>query len=132
MVKITASIGTNNYRTEIKGSHTIIADEPIEKGGRNQGLNPGELLAASLASCSLITMQMYAQRKKWDLTDAYIEISYDHDDKENTAHMLKYITLTGSLDEEQRSRLKHIAGVCPVHRLLEKSIVIESFLTDAN
>ncbi|OYU79978.1 MAG: osmotically inducible protein OsmC [Flavobacterium sp. BFFFF1] len=131
MVNITASIGNENFRTEIKGSNTIIADEPKEKGGQNLGLNPGELLAASLASCSLITMKMYAQRKNWDLQHAFVEISYDHDEKEHTANMIKHITLTGTLDEEQRSRLKYIAGVCPVHRLLEKSIHIESFLTDA-
>lgn len=131
MVTITASIGTTNYLTEIKGSHQIIADEPVEKGGGNQGLNPGELLAASLASCSLITIQMYAQRKNWELTKAHVEISYDHDIKENAANMRKQITLTGNLDEEKRQRLKYIAGKCPVHRVLENSITIESFLTDA-
>ncbi|AWI27293.1 OsmC family protein [Flavobacterium pallidum] len=131
MVRISARIGTTNYTTHIKGSHQIIADEPAEKGGSNQGLNPGELLAASLASCSLITIRMYAQRKEWDLTSAYVEISYDHDIKENTANMIKHITLSGNLDEEQRQRLKYIAGKCPVHRILEKSVTIESFLTDA-
>ncbi|WP_181248458.1 OsmC family protein [Flavobacterium magnum] len=131
MVKISAHIGKTNYITEIKGSHTIIADEPTEKGGGNQGMNPGELLASSLASCSLITMQMYAQRKAWDLAAAHVEISYEHDMKENTATMIKHITLTGNLDDAQRQRLKYFAGKCPVHRILEKAVNIESFLTDA-
>ena len=40
--------------------HHITVDEPQETGGDDAGPSPQELLAASLSSCTAITMEMYA------------------------------------------------------------------------
>jgi putative redox protein len=64
------------HRIEI-GGHVLTVDEPEEKGGRDQGPTPQELLAASLASCVAITIEMYAQRKGWDLGAIEVECEYD-------------------------------------------------------
>jgi putative redox protein len=64
---VTAIIGTDHYRTELIASgKTIIADEPEELGVGDNGPAPGEFLMISLASCTAITLRMYADRKKWD------------------------------------------------------------------
>src|SRR3712207_5225763 len=54
------------YEHEIRvREHRLTADEPEDIGGKDVGPSPEELLAASLASCTAITMQMYADRKGW-------------------------------------------------------------------
>jgi putative redox protein len=64
MIKITARIGTELYKTEIESANNkIISDEPESAGGKDLGFAPKELLASSLAACTCITLRMYANRK---------------------------------------------------------------------
>lgn len=65
---VTASIQTENYKTIIKSElNELISDEAVSVGGGGTGFNPHELLAASLASCTCITLRMYAERKQWPI-----------------------------------------------------------------
>lgn len=43
--------------------HRVTADLPPDKGGQDRGPTPPELLLASLAACSAIFAQMFAQRE---------------------------------------------------------------------
>lgn len=99
--------------------HAVTADEPREDGGDDQGPNPQELLAASLAACTAITIDMYARRKDWDVGLAEVECRYEEPaHRGESTHFELIIRLPASLDEEQRERLRVIAGKCPVHRTL--------------
>ncbi len=52
---------TGTYQHDVKvRQHYVSADEPQGAGGDDSAPNPQELLAASLASCTAITMEMYA------------------------------------------------------------------------
>jgi putative redox protein len=117
------------YKTTVTNNeHSIIADEPISVGGTNQGFTPMELLQVSLASCSSITVRMYATRKKWDVQaiDINVDLMINSSNGEN--FLRKEVFLTGNLDEMQMNRLLDISKKCPVHKLLEKSIEIRSIL----
>ena len=74
MNTIAAKIDTRLYRTEITSAsgNVVIADEPQEMGGKNLGFSPSELLASSLASCTLITLRMYINRKQWNVEEINI------------------------------------------------------------
>jgi putative redox protein len=99
--------------------HVVTADEPREDGGDDRGPNPQELLAVSLASCTAITIDMYAQRKGWDVGLAEVQCSYEEPaHRGDPTHFELVIRLPASLDDEQRERLRVIAGKCPVHRTL--------------
>lgn len=129
MKKITAHTGEALYKTEIESaSNTIISDEPQSKGGKDLGLSPKELLAASLASCTSITLRMYATRKGWNLTDVKVEVTYDPDSMENKFKMHRTIELFGALEEDQHARLLKIADKCPVHKILSNPIEITADL----
>ncbi|PRZ27765.1 OsmC family protein [Flavobacterium granuli] len=129
MTKITAHIGTQLYRTEIKSpNHILIADEPESNGGSDLGFDSKELLASSLAACSCITLRMYANRKEWNLTDVKVEVTVDRDPSENKTKIERIIQLFGDLDADQRARLLAIANKCPIHLILSNSIEINTEL----
>ena len=57
-------------------SHDLSIDEPTDTGGSDSGPSPQELLAASLASCTAVTMEMYATRKGWDIGGVEVACDY--------------------------------------------------------
>lgn len=129
--KITVKTGKENYRTVvISDSHRFVADEPIQAGGKDLGPNPGELLAASLATCTAITMKMYADRKGWSLNEIVVEVDFEWNRKENFTVFTKSIQIDGNLDAEQRDKLMEIGGKCPIHRTLNGSIEVKQNLME--
>ncbi|MDY0089883.1 MAG: OsmC family protein [Flavobacteriaceae bacterium] len=128
MAKITSSIKNEHYKIEIKSpsGNTIIADEPVEMGGKDLGFSPKELLASSLAACTSATVRMYADRKEWDLQEVKIDIELDFVKEENKTVINRKIEFIGNLDEEQKKRLLAIANACPVHKMLSNKVEISS------
>jgi putative redox protein len=129
----------DNFTTSIQTkNHSFIADEPVSIGGDNFAPSPYDYLSAGLAACTVMTLKMYAQRKKWDLQEvfAYITYSKKHSDDLNVDvekptrfdHLQKKLKLVGNLDQKQRKRLKEIASKCPVHKTLQSEVIIETEL----
>jgi putative redox protein len=113
------------YEHEIEiREHRLIADEPEEKGGGDQGPKPTELLAASLASCTAITLEMYADRKEWGLGTVEVSVDFTEATSDDPAKFDVTITFGAELSEESRDRLLTIAGKCPVHRTLKAQDVV--------
>lgn len=111
----------SGYTVENKSrSHTWLSDEPSQYGGEDLGPMPTELLLSALASCKLITMRMYAERKGWDFQGA--DITLNIPDANNRHVVEKSIQFKGDLDEGQIERLRVISGRCPVAKLLAGSI----------
>ena len=124
---ITAIIGNRNYETVIQSeSNTILADEPVSSGGTNKGFSPHELLSSALASCTCITLRMYADRKKWNLDDVISSVTITNDAKQNILTIHLKIELIGKLSATERERLFEIAKHCPIHKVLINSITIET------
>jgi putative redox protein len=131
MAHVKAKIAQEQYQVKIEANgNTIIADEPINEGGLNQGFNPNELLAASLAACTSITLRIYANQKKWDLQEVHVDVDLAWDKTENKTTINRKIELTGSLNEAQRTRLLAVANACPVHKILSNTINMNTVLTN--
>lgn len=127
MTNLKAIIGKDHYRTEIiAGNNTIIADEPVTEGGKDDGFSPFHLLTASLGSCTAITLRMYADRKGWDLESCEVNVSVTQEN--GTSVFKKEILLVGDLNDEQKQRLLIIADKCFIHKLLNNPIVINTEL----
>lgn len=126
---VQATIRQQKYKTEIQAkNHILIADEPIEVGGQDFGFTPTELLEASLASCTAMTIRMYADRKGWDLTEAKINVSFKRNIGTHIVTFKKDIELFGNLNDKQRLRLKEIGTKCPIEKILKGQVDVESRL----
>lgn len=124
---ITATIGKNHYETVLTASsHHLLADETQDKGGTNLGPAPEEFLMMSLASCTAITLRMYADRKKWPVEKIRVEVKTEKSSTTTIFHCQVY--LEGVLDGGQRQRLLQIAKACPVHKTLTNPIEIKTEL----
>ena len=128
-MKATARRNGGKFRHEISaGGHETIADEPKDQGGDDTGPNPQELLAASLASCTAITMEMYAERKGWDIGEVIVDVDYEPAQRGSPTKFEMVVKLPKELPEDQREKLMQIAAKCPVHRTLEGEVMFDERL----
>ena len=122
----------DSFTTQINASgHPLIADEPADVGGSNQGPTPYDLLNAALATCTSMTLKMYAAFKKLPLesvttTATHARVHADDcggcEDKDaKIDQFTRTIVIEGELTDEQRQRMLEIADRCPVHKTLESS-----------
>ena len=116
----------NGYRHVVRvRSHDLSIDEPTDKGGEDTGPSPQELLAASLAACTAITMEMYANRKGWDVGDVEVACDYTPAERGCPTRFNLILRFPDSMDDEQVERLRVIAAKCPVHRTLEGEVMFD-------
>jgi len=105
--------------------HHVAVDEPREVGGDDTAPSPQELLAASLASCTAVTMEMYAGRKGWDIGQVEVQVDYSPAERGCPTRFELILRLPDGLDDEQVQRLKQIAAKCPVHRTLDGEVMFK-------
>lgn len=112
----TSSAGVT-HDVEIR-SHRLISDEPAEQGGEDRGPTPQELLAASRASCTAITIELYAARKGWELGQVEVSCEYEEAERGQPTRFEVVLRLPPECGAAQRKRIEGIAARCPVHRTL--------------
>ncbi len=105
--------------------HRMTADEPEDMGGDDMGPSPQELLAASLASCTAITIEMYAKRKGWNVDGLEVDCDYSPAERGAVTRFQLVMKMPAHLSEDQVERLQIIAAKCPVHRTLEGEVAFE-------
>ena len=136
---VVAKTLAGSFRTEIlAGRHELLADEPSNVGGDDAGPTPYGYLAAALASCTSMTLQMYAQHKGLALDAATVSVQHGKVHAEDCAdcdsaggkidEFQRELTLDGDLSTEQRQRMLEIADRCPVHKTLHGEIKVRTTL----
>ncbi len=131
----------DGFRTDVKaGKHALIADEPVAVGGSDVGPTPYDFLAAALATCTSMTLRMYARHKKIELKSATVRVKHgrvhaddcvDCEQDEGMIHEFRReLRLDGDLTPAQRLRMIEIADRCPVHKTLHSEIKIRTELAD--
>jgi putative redox protein len=103
----------------------LTIDEPADKGGEDTGPSPQEMLAASLAACTAITMEMYAKRKGWDVGDVEVACDYTPAERGCPTRFNLVMRFPDSMSDEMVERLRVIAAKCPVHRTLEGEVMFD-------
>jgi putative redox protein len=123
-MKVTAqrNDGTFQHTVQVR-DHQITIDEAIQSGGEDAGPDPQELLAASLATCTAITLEMYAARKGWDVGHVEVDVQYSPAERGCPTKFDLVLRVPENLPEEQVERLRVIAAKCPVHRTLDGEVM---------
>jgi putative redox protein len=117
------------HEVDMEDGHVLIVDEPQDRGGTDTGPRPTQLLAASLAGCTAITVEMYADRKGWDVGGLEVDVDAVYEGTMPSSYAVA-LKLPPGLSAEQRQRLLRIAEKCPVHKLLvgEASVTVSERL----
>jgi putative redox protein len=121
------SNGTFEHSVRVR-NHRLTVDECTETGGGDAGPDPQELLAASLASCTAITMEMYAARKGWEIGEVEVAVEYTPAERGCPTRFELVVRIPEDLPAEQAERLRVIAAKCPVHRTLDGEVMFEERL----
>jgi uncharacterized OsmC-like protein/alpha/beta superfamily hydrolase len=122
----------------VAGRHHLLADEPVEVGGRDSGPSPYEYLAVALGACTSMTLRVYAEQKKLDLGRLSVRVRFgkvaaEHCEDCGKAaegrtgkidRLERVISVDGEVDAALAGKLVEIAGKCPVHRTLESGAAI--------
>jgi len=117
-------VGASGFKHTVQiRDHQVTVDEPLLHGGEDGGPDPQEMLAASLASCTAITMEMYAARKGWELGPVEVACQYTPAERGCPTKFDVVVRLPEDLPQEQLERLQVIAAKCPVHRALEGEVM---------
>ena len=125
-MKTAVSTRNGTFKQSVRvRDHKLVADEPAEDGGSDAGPSPLELLAASLASCTAITMEMYAAHKGWDIGAVEVEAQFTPADRGCPTRFGMVLRFPDHLTDEQVQRLEVIAAKCPVHRTLEGEVMFD-------
>ena len=127
MAHAKADIGTIDYATDITtGHHRLVADEGPELGGKDAGPAPYDLLTSALGACTVITLRMYAERKRWPVTAVHADIRFARQDKVESID--RTLRIEGNVDDEQKKRMAEIAERTPVTLTLKRSMEIRTKL----
>ncbi len=119
--------GTFKHTVRVR-EHQLTVDEGVDAGGEDAGPDPQELLAASLASCTAITMEMYAERKGWEIGEVEVEVQYSPGERGCPTKFELVMRLPEEMPAEQVERMRVIAAKCPVHRTLDGEVMFEERL----
>jgi putative redox protein len=113
-----------SHEVDLGDGRELVVDEPASDGGTDTGPRPTQLLASSLAGCTAITIETYADRKGWELPTLEVAVDMRSDPDRGPTHFTVEVALPDGLDDDQRRRLMLIAEKCPVHRLLAEGAEI--------
>ena len=129
---VRGSIGTIKYQCNVEWRNgKFISDEPAKTGGQDTGPDPFTLLLSSLATCTLITLRMYIDRKGWHIPNIVVNANMFHITLGTTVNYFldRDISFPGGIvDIEQKKRLEEIAQQCPISKILDGNTKVRTFV----
>ena len=125
------TIGIDKYECIIEWRNgKFIADEPIKAGGKDLGPDPYTLLLSSIASCTLITLRMYIDRKGWTISAIAVNANLYQETKDGKFLSIidRDILFKSPVTDEQKLRLQEIAAQCPISKILQNDVNVRTFV----
>jgi putative redox protein len=130
---IVGSISADRQQVELQWrAGTFLIDEPRFNGGQDLGPDPFTLILSGLAGCTLTTLRMYIRRKQWNIHDITVSLNLEQRQEPFLTTIHRTIVIGDAATDAQRDKLLYIAKHCPVARLLEGDLVIDTSLSSNN
>jgi putative redox protein len=108
----------------------LVLDEPSFNGGNDIGPDPFTTVLSGLAGCTLTTLRMYIRRKGWDITDIHCSVNMLQETEPFKTLIFRTLSFGQPVTDEQKERLLWVAKNCPVAKLLQGEIVLDTYLSD--
>jgi putative redox protein len=127
---VQGSIEKKKYQCTIEWRNgKFFSDEPPSIGGEDTGPDPYTLVLSSLASCKLITLRMYIDRKGWEVDKIAISVNLYQETKGDLTTTIIDCDLLflSPVSEEQKLKLLEIAKNCPVSKILQGDLKVRVF-----
>ena len=126
---ITGTIAADRQQVDVQWrAGTLVIDEPPFNGGEDKGPDPITLVLAGLVGCTLTTLRMYVRRKGWNIEDIKVDANMVQQREPFRTIIWRTVVVGQAITDEQREKLLYIAVHCPVAKLLEGEIVIQTVL----
>ena len=140
MATVTAELREGTQVTLQARQFTWSGDEPPGAGGTDVGPTPYEMLLGSLAACITTTLRLYTDHKRIDLTGVDVTLEFDRVHADDCVdcdqrrdgwidRIQTEVTVRGTFNDAQRTRLEQVAARCPVHKTLAKGVEIFDSVT---
>lgn len=115
---ITATSKKDDYITELSnGEHTIMADTPVNDGGGNQYLRPGDILTAGYAACINITTRKELNARNLAYEKVTVQVELDRSSAEKVIFYTK-TEIEGNIPEYVKKEIIQKVKACPVCEIL--------------
>jgi len=108
----------------------LVLDEPSFNGGKDIGPDPFSTVLSGLVGCTLTTLRMYIQKKEWGIPDIHCSVNMFQQTEPFKTSIFRTVSFGQPITDEQKERLLWIAKNCPVARLLQGEIDIDTRLSD--
>jgi putative redox protein len=108
----------------------LVLAEPIFNGGKDIGPDPFTAVLSGLVGCTLTTLRMYINRKEWDITDIHCSVNMLQETVPFKSLIFRTLSFGQPVADEQKERLLWVAKNCPVAKLLQGEVVIDTHLSD--
>lgn len=109
------------------GTHQFLTDKPEQFGGHDTGPAPYDFLTASLASCTMITLRMYAQHKQIDLGEFTVEVDF-HTNREQQERIERRVVFQQAVAAELQEKILNVCSKTPVTKTLLRSLDIHTMI----
>ena len=109
------------------GTHQFLTDKPESFGGHDTEPAPYDFLTASLASCTMITLHMYAQHKQINLGDFSVEVDF-YTNREQQEKMTRRIIFEQIPSPALQEKLLNVCSKTPVTKTLLRSLDIQTVI----
>jgi len=105
----------------------IVTDAPPDNQGKGEAFSPTDLLAASLGSCIMTVMGIYARRKEIDLRGSSVQVTKEMvtGPMRRVSRLTVIVDLPEHIEAGQRVALENAAHTCPVERSLHPDIKVD-------
>ena len=102
--------------------HVVTTDMAPAEGGRDTGLNPVELLAASVGSCIATMAQAYCTARGYTRGDVGVTLTLEMGEHpKRIAGLVLDLELPADVPPEARGQLRHLVDGFPVPQTLRQA-----------